>query len=93
VSKAQKHQREHAAIIRLTESLPRGEDIRNLFEEYEAGETAEARFVKACDKLEMALQAGIYAADGFDTREFVQSACDRLGDSELARLVCAENDG
>ncbi|MFT5431840.1 MAG: putative hydrolase of HD superfamily, partial [Myxococcota bacterium] len=93
VSKAQKHQLEHAAMVRLTESLPRGEHVRTLFEAYEAGETEEARFVKACDKLDMALQAGIYAADGFDTREFVQSACDRLGDSELASLVCAENDG
>jgi putative hydrolase of HD superfamily len=39
---------------------PQGQLIERLFKEYEDGETAEARFVKDLDRLEMAIQATEY---------------------------------
>jgi putative hydrolases of HD superfamily len=41
-----------------------GEEILNLWEEYEAGQTLEAKLVKDMDKLEMILQALEYEQDG-----------------------------
>jgi putative hydrolase of HD superfamily len=45
----------------LTEILaPLGARALDLAAEYEAGETAEARLVKACDKLQLMLKVGVY---------------------------------
>jgi putative hydrolases of HD superfamily len=41
-----------------------GEEILNLWKEYEAGQTSEAKLVKDMDKLEMILQALEYEQDG-----------------------------
>jgi putative hydrolases of HD superfamily len=41
-----------------------GDEILNLWKEYEAGQTAEAKLVKDMDKLEMILQALEYEQDG-----------------------------
>jgi putative hydrolases of HD superfamily len=50
--------REREAVKRIRERLgdPVGVEIFDLFEEYEAGHTREARFVKALDNLEVQLQ-------------------------------------
>ena len=59
-----------------------------LFEEYEAGQTAEAKFVKQIDKLDMALQAMIYRNEqGVDTSEFIESARKKIHDSNLQELI------
>ena len=59
-----------------------------LFEEYEAGQTAEAKFVKQIDKLDMALQAVIYRNEqGVDTSEFIESARKKIHDSNLQELI------
>ena len=48
----------------------------------------EGRFVKACDKLDMALQAQRYQrATGVDTSEFVASALRVLDDETLIALA------
>jgi len=55
-----------------------------LFEEYEAGVTQEAKFVKQIDKLDMGLQAILYQnQQGLDLSEFISSAKARISDSDL----------
>ena len=56
----------------------------NLFEEYEAGVTAEARFVKYLDKLDMALMARLYEDEqGLDLSEFITSAREVIGENNF----------
>jgi putative hydrolase of HD superfamily len=86
---AVKTERERAAMMRLIAGHPRSDELRALWEEYEDGLTPEALFVKACDKLDMALQAQWYEEQqpGIDLGEFVVSALERLGDVEIAGLI------
>lgn len=53
-----KRDAERAAIADLLAPLP--ERARQLYSEYEAGETPEARLVKACDKLQLMIKATAY---------------------------------
>ena len=75
---------ETAAFGSMVAALPNSEELVQAFADY--GTTAEGRFVKACDKLDMALQAEVYGRQGVDTREFIDSALARL-DGELAELA------
>ena len=60
----------------------------DLFEEYEQGQTPEAKFVKQLDKLDMALQAEIYQADhGISLEEFIESARLRIVDEDFQNLL------
>ena len=60
----------------------------SLFEEYEQGQTPEAKFVKQLDKLDMALQAEIYQAEqGISLEEFIESARLRIVDEEIKNLL------
>ena len=52
--------RETEAMLDLAKGFPQGERMLELYREYEAGETAEARFLKLCDKLDMAFQSYVY---------------------------------
>lgn len=59
-----------------------------LLEEYEQGQTPEAKFVKQLDKLDMALQAEIYQTDqGISLEEFIESARGKIEDEELQSLL------
>jgi len=90
VSAAEKQAKEEAAMESLASGLPNADSLLELWRDYEAGQSAEARFVKACDKLDMALQAQRYSAEqGIDLSEFIDSALSRLGESELRALVTA----
>ena len=72
ITRSQKLGLERTAAIQLFKGHPR---LLELWEEYTAGSSAEARLVKDCDKLDMAIQAVRYAAEtGADTREFIESA-------------------
>lgn len=71
VSREMKHAREHAAMRELLVSFPH---LLALFEEAEAGNSEEARFLHALDKLDMRVTAERYAEGGFDTRAFIASA-------------------
>ena len=89
VSAEEKQLREGEALVRLAPNP----EISVLFGEYQADETPEARFVKACDKLDMALQATFYGREqGLDLREFVESALGRLTDPDM-RALAGESDG
>ena len=59
----------------------------SLFEEYEAGKTAEAKFVKQIDKLDMGLQAIMYQTKQLvSLEEFIESAKSKISDENLLRF-------
>ena len=60
----------------------------SLFEEYEAGETAEAKFVKQIDKLDMGLQAIMYQTkQDIALEEFIVSAKSKITNKNLLRFL------
>ena len=42
---------ETKAMLEISSKLPRGKEMLELYKEYEAGVSPEARFLKLCDKL------------------------------------------
>ena len=92
VAPEEKSRREREAMGELTQGLPNAALWLSCWEEYEAGESAEAVFVKACDKLEMALTARHYATTReCDTSEFIASALERLPPGILRALAAVED--
>ena len=89
ISHGEKKHREAQAIDELFKKRPELSDLHALWQEYVTGESPEARFVKACDKLDMALQAKRYAKidETLDLKEFIDSALAKLEGSELIELV------
>lgn len=82
----EKRRRELEAFTALVAPFDHARELLALFLEYEEGSTKEGRFVKACDKLDLGFQARRYAAEGFETTEFLCSA-KRALDAELAALL------
>jgi 5'-deoxynucleotidase YfbR-like HD superfamily hydrolase len=93
VSKEEKYLREKIAMTEITGLLDNGNELLSLWEEFEAKETDEAKFVGCLDKLDMMLQAHEYGLsqprvnlDDFweDTKKFdfgkVQQIYDQLRD-------------
>ena len=64
MSLAEKHALERKSVERVFSKLPKGQDYLAIWEEFEAGKTAEARFMKEIDRLEMGLQASVYEQEG-----------------------------
>lgn len=88
IGKVEKQRREADALRALVAALPDAAALEALWWDYEEGRSAEGRWVKALDKLDMALQAAVYAAsDGIDAGEFVDSALARLDDPLLRALA------
>ena len=84
----EKHRREAGSVAQVFGKLPAGADCLSLWEEFEQGETPEARFVRQIDRLEMGLQAGVYAAQGLvQPDEFFASARLALEDARLTELM------
>ncbi len=61
-----KHELERRSVEQVFGRLPNGADYLAVWEEFERGETAEARFLKEIDRLEMGLQASVYEQEGFE---------------------------
>lgn len=59
-----KRDAERRAMVEMCAAIPGGERLMLLWEEYAAGETREARFVKALDRVETLLQALAYERAG-----------------------------
>lgn len=94
VARAEKMRREASALARLLAPLERAGELLELWRELEDGSSPEGRFVRACDKLDMALQARRYAADqGADTAEFVESALAEIDDPVLRELAAGRTGG
>ena len=70
VSPEEKHRLESEAIQKM------GIDATEAFAEYEAQQSAESRFVRYLDKLDMALQAEIYEGQDLDLSEFKKAVDD-----------------
>lgn len=88
VPKAEKHRREAQALRDLLAPLPNAAELAALWTEYSAGVSPEARFVRACDKLDLALQAHHYAeTQGAPTGELLDSALAALDDADLRALA------
>ena len=90
ISKKEKHKLELEAVNKLTNSVTEREKIIKLWLEYEDNSSPEAKFVKACDKLDMALQATYYSSknNDFNPEEFIQSALEKI-DDECMRLLAS----
>ena len=66
---------ETEAMHDLSKGFPQGNRMLELYREYEAGVTAEARFLKLCDKLDMAFQSYVYQSrTENDLRNFRKTA-------------------
>ena len=79
VPKSDKSEREHAALKRILGKLPNGEDLLDIWLEYEQQSSPEAKFVKRIDRLELALQAAVYEHQGLiEAREFYRAVLPQL---------------
>lgn len=84
----QKHLLEAEAVHKIFSGLPDGGQYIELWEEFEAGESPEAQLIRQLDKLEMGLQAGVYAQQGWgDLSEFYNSAAASLSDPILVETL------
>ncbi|KAG1963482.1 HD domain-containing protein 2 [Pimephales promelas] len=97
VSKTEKHRRENEAMVHITGLLDDGlrEEIYNLWEEYEAQSSPEAKLVKEFDQLEMIIQAHEYEElEGKPGRlqEFFTSTEGRFHHPEVLSLVKSLNE-
>jgi len=77
VSKEEKARRERESVARVLEGHPDAAYLRSLWEEFEGGESPEARFVRQLDRLEMGLQAETYRAEGKPRMEEFRESADR----------------
>jgi putative hydrolases of HD superfamily len=90
VAPEEKKRREREGLHKVVDKLASGKDILTIWEEYEAGQTAVAQFVRQIDRLEMALQASVYEAEGFSNMdEFFRSADLALKDPALRAVFDA----
>lgn len=90
VSPVEKHRREREAMRQVVDKLSNGADYLALWEEYEAGQTAEARFVHQLDRLEMACQAAVYQTQGFQGMEEFFTSAEAAIDDAVLRGILAE---
>lgn len=83
-----KHERERNAVREILGKLPHGGDYLSCWEEYEHGESLEAKIVKQADRLEMALQATVYEHGlGLNLDEFYASAWKAMESPEFRALL------
>ena len=79
---------EEQAVASLTKALGAvGERYRQLWREFEDGLTAEARLVKAADKLEMLIQAWEYESHGATSLDEFWGAADAIGGEPLLEEI------
>ena len=90
MSLEEKHALERKSVERVFLRLPKGKEYLAIWEEFEAQETPEARFMKEIDRLEMGLQASVYEQEGFgDLSVFFESTDQALSTPELRRILAA----
>jgi putative hydrolase of HD superfamily len=79
VPKEEKTARERAAMRKICADLPDGAEMLALWEEFEAGETPEAKAAKQIDAFQLLLQARRYNKEqGLDIRDFAQDVDRRV---------------
>ena len=88
VSDGEKHRLEAAAVRKILSRLPDGQVFIRLWDEFEAGVSPEARFLRQLDRLEMGLQAAVYQRQGLIAGdEFFASARQALVEPDLIALL------
>lgn len=88
VSMQEKHYLEGESVRKVCAELPGGQEYIELWEEFEAGQSPEAIFVRQLDRLEMGLQAAVYEHEGTAALpEFLRSAREALSDEALVRIM------
>lgn len=86
ISHSQKQQLEFNAMTCITSKLPKeqAEILKELFEEYEAGKSVTAKFVKDLDRIEFLLQAKTYIARyGKEFPDFFENTVGKIYFKEL----------
>lgn len=82
-----KRELEQQAVRQIFNNLPVGDAYIKQWDEFEAGSTPEAQFVRQIDRLEMAFQAFLYEHQGEQNlQEFFDSADEALQDPRLRRV-------
>ncbi|KAL9929823.1 uncharacterized protein ACN427_013568 isoform 1-T7 [Glossina fuscipes fuscipes] len=96
VSKNEKRAMELKAMQDICKLIePRGKRIMELFEEYELGESAESRFVKDLDRLDMVMQAFEYEKRDnclLKHQEFFDSTAGKFNHPFVKKLVSEINE-
>jgi len=88
VSLAEKHTRESESIHKVLETLDTSERYLELWEEFEAGQSPEAKLVKEIDRLEMGLQAHFYEQEErLDLSDFFQAVDKAVSLPELRAVI------
>jgi len=84
----EKHRREAQSVEQVFAKLPGGALYLATWQEFEQGDSPEARFVRQIDRLEMGLQAAVYARQGLiQPDEFYESARRALVEPRLVELL------
>ncbi len=63
ITREEKYRQEEEALISLCSQIENGNEILDLWHEFEEGKTREAKFVRGMDRLEMMFQAEEYAIE------------------------------
>ncbi len=88
MSLADKHALERGSVERVFARLENGAEYLAVWQEFEDGQTAEAKFLKEIDRLEMGLQAGVYEHEGLgDLDKFFDSADQALTTPRLRDIL------
>ena len=88
IPRGEKHRLERNALEQVVGKLSRGAEYLALWEEFERGETAEAKLVRQVDRLEMAFQASIYERQDLgDMQEFFTSASQAMIDDHFKEIL------
>ena len=88
IPRTEKRLLERQSVDRVFGDLPGGDRYIELWEEYEDGTSAEAHFVRQVDRLEMAMQASVYAQQGsYELDEFCRTALDSVSDPQILNLL------
>lgn len=99
ISPQSKYEQEQQAVHQIFDNLPGGKAYILLWDEFEAGVSPEARFVRQMDRLEMAMQACLYEHQGeTGLQEFFDSADLAVSDPRLRKIIdtiviCRANNG
>lgn len=85
--KRERSDAERAAIVELLADFPSGSLYLEIWDEFERGDTREARLARELDKLEMAMQAAIYSRQhNKDLSEFFLSSDTHIKSEALREI-------
>ena len=79
ITKEEKNKLENNAMLKMKNDLPLelGDEIYNLWLEYEKGESKEARYVKAMDKIETTIHLISEGHEKFDDLDLIATYADK----------------